>query len=276
LSGVQALVRLVVDQMRADASAGARTASFISGYPGSPLGGLDKELAREQALLKEHEIVHVPGLNEELAATACWGSQVARRFGAPYDGILSAWYGKAPGLDRAGDALRHANWVGTGRLSGALCIVGDDPVAKSSTIPSASESALADFGMPVFFPGSLQEILDLGRHAIACSRASGLWSGLKIVTNVADSTATVEVGLDRVRIPVPRPLLADGSTNQHDPHGHLLPPHTLELERAFWDVRVETARRYIASNDVNYVEGSGDAWLGHRGQAIFRPDADVA
>src|SRR5262249_34905531 len=152
---------------------------------------LDRELARQRALLEEHGIVHVPGLNEELAATAAWGSQLARRFGSGYDGVLGVWYGKAPGLDRAGDALRHANWVGTGRASGGLVLVGDDPGSKSSTLPSASEYALQDFGMPVFYPGSVQEILDLGRHAIACSRASGVWCALKLVTNVADAASTV-------------------------------------------------------------------------------------
>ncbi|HEX2125563.1 MAG TPA: hypothetical protein VHF45_03260, partial [Thermoleophilaceae bacterium] len=188
LTGVQGLVRLPLDQHRADRRRGLHTGTMISGYQGSPLGGLDLEIQRNRKIVEEHHVRHVPGLNEELGATSAWGSQLAADLpGATYDGVLAMWYGKAPGLDRAADSLRHGNFVGVSRTGGALAIVGDDPSCKSSTIPSASESLLASFHMPVFFPGNVQEVLDLGLHAFACSRASGLWSGFKIVTNVADA-----------------------------------------------------------------------------------------
>src|SRR5215207_8679353 len=199
LTGVQGLVRLVLDQNREDARRGLRTGTMISGYQGSPLGGLDKELQRNGALLDEHHVRHVPGLNEELGATSAWGSQLAGRLpGARYDGVLGMWYGKAPGLDRAADSLRHGNFVGVSRTGGALAVVGDDPSSKSSTIPSASESLLASLHMPVFAPGDVQDVLDLGLHALACSRASGLWSGFKVVTSVADASGTAMVAPSRV------------------------------------------------------------------------------
>src|ERR687898_1074159 len=146
LTGLQGLVRLPLDQHRADRRRGLHTGTMISGYQGSPLGGLDKELARNRKLVEEHHVRHVPGLNEELGATSAWGSQLASDLpGALYDGVLAMWYGKAPGLDRAADSLRHGNFVGVSRTGGALAVVGDDPGCKSSTIPSASESLLAGF-----------------------------------------------------------------------------------------------------------------------------------
>ena len=167
----------------------------MSGYQGSPLGGFDQELQRRAELCAEHHVRHVPGLNEELGATSAWGSQLAGQLpGSSYDGVLAMWYGKAPGLDRAADALRHGNFVGVSRTGGALAVVGDDPSCKSSTIPSASESLLASLHMPVFAPGDVQDVLDLGLHAYACSRASGLWCGMKIVTSVADASGTAIVG----------------------------------------------------------------------------------
>jgi len=148
LSGVQALIRVVIDQMRRDRAAGARTAAFISGYPGSPLAGLDLELSRQKQLLQELDVRHLPALNEELAATAVYGSQAAQTFpDATYEGVLGVWYGKGPGLDRAADAIRHAQYVGTSRLGGAVAFVGDDPACKSSSIPSSSEQILADLGI---------------------------------------------------------------------------------------------------------------------------------
>ena len=194
LSGIQALVRVLLDQHRADVAAGLDTATFVSGYQGSPLGGFDKEIMSLGPLAAEHAIAFTPGLNEELAATAVYGSQLAGNLpGARHDGVLGVWYGKNPGLDRAADALRHANFAGTDPSGGALALVGDDPSCKSSTVPSGGEATLAALNMPTFYPGNLQEVLDLGRHAIACSRASGLWSALKIVTNVADAAGTAQV-----------------------------------------------------------------------------------
>ncbi|HEU4598216.1 MAG TPA: indolepyruvate ferredoxin oxidoreductase family protein, partial [Solirubrobacterales bacterium] len=231
MTGVQALVRVLLDQHRADVRDGLRTASLVSGYQGSPLGGFDREVARLGELGGEHEIVLRPAVNEELGATAVWGSQLAATLPGPrFDGVVGVWYGKAPGVDRAADAIRHGNMVGTDPRGGVLALAGDDPACKSSTIPSASESLLAALRVPVLVPGSVQEALDFGRHAISCSRASGLWSALKVVTNVADAAGTVEVGLDRVRPRMPM-LEWEGRPYVHQPSAHLLAPPSLEMER---------------------------------------------
>ncbi|MGH2951721.1 MAG: indolepyruvate ferredoxin oxidoreductase family protein [Solirubrobacterales bacterium] len=262
LTGVQALFRALLDQRRADRRAGLRTAALVSGYQGSPLAALDQELARNHELTSAEDIFHVPGLNEELAATAVWGSQLAGTLPDPrYDGVLGVWYGKAPGLDRAGDAIRHGNWVGTGPTGGMLALVGDDPSSKSSTIPSASEAALADFAMPVLFPGSVQDVLDYGRHGFELSRASGLWAGIKMVTNVADAVGTAEVDPQRI---VPRDALNGAQPGEpHRPHGNLLAPYTLELERSLFEVRIPHAIAYARANGLNPVTvESPSAWLG--------------
>ncbi len=266
MGGVQALVRVLLDQHRADARSGLRTASFVSGYQGSPLAGFDRELAGLGELATEHAIEHRPGVNEELGATAVWGSQLAGTMpGAKYDGVVGVWYGKAPGLDRAADAIRHGNYVGADPRGGVLALCGDDPSAKSSTLPSASEPLLAALQVPVFSPGSVQEALDLGRHAIACSRASGLWSALKVVTDVADATESVEVGIDRVTPVVPE-LDWEGRRFVHRPSADLLAPRTLEMERALSGARLELARRYGRANGINAVieaaAGSPAAGLG--------------
>jgi indolepyruvate ferredoxin oxidoreductase len=251
LSGVQALVRVLLDQHRADRAAGSRTAAMVSGYQGSPLGGFDREVARLGALAVEHDIVHRRGLNEELGATAVWGSQMATTLpGARYDGVLGVWYGKAPGVDRAADAIRHGNFAGTDPRGGVLALCGDDPESKSSTLPSASEGILAALEVPTFSAGSVQELLDLGRHAIACSRASGLWSALKVATAVADATASVAVGPDRVRPVVPT-LDLDGVPYVHRPSAHLLAPDSLIMERTLREVRLPLARLYARVNGLN-------------------------
>jgi indolepyruvate ferredoxin oxidoreductase len=257
LTGVQGLVRLALEQHRADRRRGLHTGTMISGYQGSPLGGLDKELQRNRKLLDDHHVRHVPGLNEELGATSAWGSQLTSQLpGSKYDGVLGMWYGKAPGLDRAADSLRHGNFVGVSRTGGGLAVVGDDPSCKSSTIPSASEPMFASLHMPVFFPGNVQEVVDLGLHAYACSRASGLWSGFKIITSVADAVGTIEVAPDRVS-----PVLPDLGY-EHEPTGHLLAPPSLEMERSLLGVRTDLALAYARENGVNAIEGAKDAWLG--------------
>ncbi len=178
LSGVQALVRLPLDQHRADRARGLNTAGLISGYRGSPLAGLDMLLQRNQRLLQEHQIVFIPGVNEDLGATIVFGSQIANLFPRPkYDGVIGMWYGKAPGVDRSGDAFKHGNFAGAGRYGGVLVVAGDDPLSKSSTLPSQSEVALYDALMPVLAPGSVQDVLDFGRLGFELSRYSGLWVG---------------------------------------------------------------------------------------------------
>jgi len=253
LTGIQALVRVLLDQHRADARAGLRTATLVSGYPGSPLAGFDREAAALGPLAAEHDVVLRPAVNEELGATAAWGSQLAGTLPRPrFDGVVGVWYGKAPGVDRAADAIRHGNAVGTDPRGGVLALCGDDPGAKSSTLPSASEALLAALRVPVLAPGSVQEALDLGRHAIACSRASGLWSALKVVTNVADAAGTVEVGLDRVRPQTPL-LEWNGAPYVHRPNAHLLAPPSLELERTLVEIRLELAKQYARLNELNRV-----------------------
>ncbi len=263
LTGIQALVRLPMDQHRADRRRGLRTATFIAGYRGSPLGGFDMELERNRRLLQEHHIVHSPGLNEELAATAVMGSQQVGFYpGAKYDGVLGMWYGKGPGVDRTGDAFKHANFAGTGRNGGVLALGGDDPSSKSSTLPSASEVAFYDALMPVLYPGDVQDILDLGLHGFMLSRVSGLWVAMKIVTNVADGAGTAEVAPDRVQPVIPT-VEYDGRPFQHQGDWRLLAPYNLEMERAIHGARLEMARRYARENGLNRITvPTRDAWLG--------------
>src|SRR6185436_15479872 len=187
LSGVQALVRLPLDQHRSDRRAGLNTATLISGYRGSPLGGYDSALTAARKILTASQVTFLPGVNEDLGATAVFGAQLANLMPQPrYDGVLGIWYGKGPGVDRSGDAFRHANLTGVGRYGGVLAVAGDDPASKSSTVPSASEVALFDAQMPILFPGDVQGVLDLGLKGFALSRYSGLWVGFKLTTNVAD------------------------------------------------------------------------------------------
>src|SRR5215468_2760355 len=263
LSGIQALVRLPLDQHRADRRRGLSTATFISGYRGSPLGGLDQTLERNAKLLSDHHVVFSSGLNEDLAATAVFGSQMAGLFPNPkYDGVLGMWYGKAPGVDRSGDAFKHANYAGVGKNGGVLALAGDDPISKSSTLPSHSEVALYDALIPTIFPGTVQEILDFGLHGFMLSRASGLWVAMKIVTNVADEAATADVDPDRVRPVIPTVEL-DGRPFQHAINVNLIPPFGLEMERTLHFARLELARRYAWENKLNQIAvPTSGAWLG--------------
>src|SRR6185312_4878353 len=174
------------------------------------------------------------------------------------DGVVGYWYGKAPGLDRATDALRHANLTGTHPRGGAVAFVGDDPAAKSSSVPCASEAALADMAVPVLYPADSQDVLDLGRHAVALSRASGLWTALKMVTAVADGSGTVDLDPDRVRIVAPD-VTIDGREYVHTPSATLLQPHLGPIERDLYRARLEIARRYAAANGLDRIVGHGPA-----------------
>ncbi|SKB06272.1 indolepyruvate ferredoxin oxidoreductase [Aeromicrobium choanae] len=257
MSGLQALVRLPLDVARHDRRQGRRTAGLVSGYEGSPLAGYDLELSRQQKLLDEADVQFKPGLNEELAANIVQGSQLAGN--APdrtNDGIVGYWYGKAPGLDRASDALRHANLGGAHREGGAVAIVGDDSIAKSSTVPSSSEMAIAELGMPVLVPADPAECLELGLHAVTLSRFSGLWTGLKIATNVADGTASTTVSSDFEPV-FPSSRIA-GRDFTHTVSARFLQPTLSELERSLFNERIELARRYVVANGINRTEGAGD------------------
>jgi indolepyruvate ferredoxin oxidoreductase len=191
------------------------------------------------------------------------GSQLATTLqDCRYDGVVGMWFGKAPGLDRAGDAIRHAVFAGTAPLGGVVAVVGDDPAAKSSTLPSSSDATMVDLHMPILFPGDVQEALDLTRHAIALSRASGVWAGLKIVTAVADGTGTVDVHPERVRPVVPT-MEVDGRPFVPHPSGRLLTPYTLDMEREFAEVRSELARQYGVLNHLNRITVRGPHdWIG--------------
>ncbi len=263
LSGVQAIARLPIDQLRIDRRAGRNTAAFVSGYQGSPVGMFREEVDRAIATVPGLPIVNQPGLNEELAATSVMGSQLAHHLhDLLYDGVLGIWYGKAPGIDRASDAIRHAQFSGTSARGGVVAIVGDDPAAKSSTLPSSSDATMVDLHMPLLFPGDPQEAIDLCRHAVALSRSSGLWSGIKLTTPVADGTATVDIDMDRV-VPIIPHLEVDGQPFVASPLVKLITPFTVTKERELYEVRIDLARQYGALNRLNRVTvRSGDDWVG--------------
>ncbi|WP_238006485.1 indolepyruvate ferredoxin oxidoreductase family protein [Dactylosporangium sp. AC04546] len=262
LSGLQALVRLPIEQRRLDLRRGLDTATMVSGYEGSPLAGYDVELARNAKLLDEHRVVVRPAVNEELAANVVQGSQLASASAdRTCDGVVGIWYGKAPGLDRATDALRHANLGGADPRGGALVLVGDDSIAKSSTVPSSSEMAMAEIGMTVLSPSDPHDILTLGLHGIAMSRFSGLWTGMKLATNVVDGGATTRIGATSVE-PVEPSREVDGVPYHHVVSASFLQPALGRLERSAVVERMELARRYARLNGLNRIEGDERARIG--------------
>ncbi|KDB51866.1 pyruvate/ketoisovalerate oxidoreductase [Sphaerotilus natans subsp. natans DSM 6575] len=257
MSGVQALVRLPMLQRQRDRAAGLDTAGFISGYRGSPLGTYDQSLWAAKQHLAEHRIVFQPGVNEELAATAVWGTQQLDLFPQTkkHDGVFGIWYGKGPGVDRCIDVFKHANMAGTARHGGVLAIAGDDHIAKSSTAAHQSDHVFKACGMPVFFPSTVQEILDHGLHAIALSRYAGVWSGMKTIQEVVESSSSVSVDPDRVDIVLPEDFLM--------PPGGLhirWPDAPLEQEARLMDHKWYAALAYIRANRLNHnvVEGPND------------------
>ncbi len=204
LTGMQALVRLPLQQRVRDSAAGLNTGGYISGYRGSPMGRYDMELWAAEAALKAANVVFRPGLNEDLAATAIWGAQYVGTFpGAKVDGVFGLWYGKGPGVDRSTDALRHANMAGTSPMGGVVALAGDDHGAKSSTVANYSDQVFVAVGMPVLYPSNTQEVLDYGLHGIAMSRFSGCWVGLKLVTDVVEGGGSVYVATDSPAITLP-------------------------------------------------------------------------
>lgn len=213
LTGTQALVRLLMEQQRRDRAAGLRTAGYVTGYRGSPLGGFDMALGNARRFLDAHDIRFQPGLNEDLAATALWGTQQVHLFDTPeWDGVFGVWYGKGPGVDRSGDAFRHANLAGTAPKGGVLLLAGDDHTCKSSTTSHHSEYALVDAMIPVLHPATVDEILEYGLHGFALSRFAGCWAGMKVTADLTDRT--VAVGLDpsgpRIVLPADHPVPPGG------------------------------------------------------------------
>jgi indolepyruvate ferredoxin oxidoreductase len=247
LTGTQALVRAVIEQRAYDRRRGLNTGIFVSGYPGSPLGTFDQELGRARKHLDALDVVFQPGLNEELAATAVAGTQLLGELPRRnLDGVVGLWYGKSPGLDRAADAIRHGNVSGTAPLGGAVALIGDDPACKSSTVPSSSDAMCRSLAMPLLVPGTIQEILELGLHAVALSRAAGSWAGLKLVSDVVDSTAVVELGAAFGALPDLPPR--DGFKP-----AVMLAPANLDAENELFTIRLERAREYALAAGLNRV-----------------------
>ncbi len=248
MSGIQALVRLPILQHTRDTLAGLHTAGFISGYRGSPLGGYDQALWQGRAHLEKHHIVFQPGVNEELGATAVWGTQQLPLTPGPhrFDGVFGMWYGKGPGVDRCSDVFKHANMAGTSQYGGVVAVAGDDHVAKSSSVAHQSDHIFKACGLPVFFPSNVQEILDLGLHAFAMSRFSGLWTSLKAIQEVVESSSTVSVDPDRVRIITPDDFVM--------PEGGLhirWPDVPLAQEARLMDYKWYAALAYVRANRLN-------------------------
>jgi indolepyruvate ferredoxin oxidoreductase len=254
LTGVQAIARQLVEQHVRDLRAGRRVATFVSGYQGSPLGGVDKMLNGMPNVRAEHDISFVPGLNEELAATSVWGSQADLPAGtATHDGVVGVWYGKGPGLDRATDALRHANMYGANPRGGMLLLVGDDPASKSSTVPAVSERSLAAMSIPVLFPRNAREVITMGMHGVALSRASGCVVALKIVADVADGAWTVDGAVGDIDITVPE-IIWEGRPFVYLQRPMAAPTDSVIAEADLYGPRWEIIKAYSTINELDVIE----------------------
>ncbi len=259
VSGVQAVVRMLMMQRERDRLAGLDTAGFISGYRGSPLGGLDQQLWKAGPQLRQANVVFQPGLNEELAATACWGTQQTELLGeGKHDGVFAVWYGKGPGVDRSGDVFRHANLAGTSKHGGVLALMGDDHTAESSTNAHATEFLFVDTMIPIFNPAGVQELIDYGLYAFALSRFAGTWAAMKCVKDNIESTASVEASLERVKIVLPEFDMPPGGL--HIRH---------ELDQIGQEARLHEFKRaaaaaFIRVNGINRTiySGGGNATIG--------------
>ena len=257
MSGVQALVKLPMLQRQRDALQGKNTAGFISGYRGSPLGTYDQALWKAKKYLQAQNIVFQPGVNEELAATALWGTQqlgFAPAGSNKFDGVFGIWYGKGPGVDRCADVFKHANMAGTTPWGGVLAVAGDDHVAKSSTAAHQSDHIFKACGTPVFFPASVQDILDLGVHAFVMSRFSGIWSGMKTIQEIVESSATAVIDPERVKIVLPDFEMPAGGVHIR------WPDDALSQEARLFDFKWYAALAYIRANRLNHnvLQGPND------------------
>ena len=243
MTGTQALLRLLLEQARLDTENGINSRGLVSGYPGSPLGGFDLELTRNKDRLKAAGIVFQPAINEELAATAIWGSQHIHLYDQPeIDGVFGLWYGKGPGLDRALDALRHANMGGVAKQGGMVLAVGDDPTGKSSTIAYQSEQTLIAAGIPFFYPRAVNEIIPMGLQAFALSRFAGCCVGIKIVVDTADASAIVDMGAIRPTLNLPQDA-GQVHIGRHDP--------ALLREATLFNLRLPAVRAFQEKNLIN-------------------------
>ncbi len=247
LNGSQAMVRLALMQKARDEGNGLKTAGFVSGYRGSPLGNVDKEFWRAEAHLARAHIRFKPGVNEDLAATAIWGTQQTPLFDdATVDGVFSIWYGKGPGVDRSGDVFRHANMAGTAANGGVLVFAGDDPACKSSTVPSQSEYAFIDAQIPILNPSNVQDIIDFGLIGWAMSRYAGVWVGIKAITETMDSSSSVSVDPDRIRITLPDAFdMPEGGLHIR------WPDQPLEQERRLQQHKIYAALAFAKANGLD-------------------------
>lgn len=263
MTGVQAIARLLVEQHERDRRAGKKVATFVSGYQGSPLAGLDKLLASIPELSAKHDVRLVPGMNEELAATSVWGSQLEMPAGRrSHDGVVGVWYGKGPGLDRASDPFRHAAMYGAHPTGGAVALVGDDPAAKSSSVPAASERSLAALSMPVFFPRNAEEIVAFGLYAVALSRASGCWPAMKLVADVADGLWTFDRDFTGFDIVVPE-LEWQGRPWTYRQRVLAAPPDSILAESDLYGPRWSMVEAFNNANEIDSIEvDSTGPWLG--------------
>ncbi|QNG43463.1 indolepyruvate ferredoxin oxidoreductase family protein [Sphingobium yanoikuyae] len=252
MSGNQALVRLVIEQRLRDRRDGLNTAGFISGYRGSPLGRLDMELWQAGKQLEALDIRFQPGINEDLAATAVWGTQhVALQSGARVDGVFGIWYGKGPGVDRSGDAFKHANAAGVSRLGGALVLAGDDHAAKSSTQAHQSDQALIAAGIPVLYPADVQDVLDFGLAGIAMSRFAGCWVALKLVTDVVEGAGPIATGPARLSFVEPE---LDDDGDRYIRHFEDAPLQ----EKRLYEKRLPAAVAFARANGLNRITSLND------------------
>ncbi len=249
LSGTQALVRLPMMQRQRDAAVGHNTGCFISGYRGSPLGGFDQALWQARRFIEKNHIQFQPAINEELGATAVWGSQQLNLFsGAKYEGVFAMWYGKGPGVDRSGDAFKHGNAAGSSALGGVLLLAGDDHTCKSSTLAHQSEYAFMDACIPVLNPSGIQEILDFGLYGWAMSRYSGCWIALKTIAETMDSSASVELDPERVRIVLPEDFaIPPGGLNIR------WPDQPLEQEYRLHKYKLYAALAFAGANRLDRI-----------------------
>ncbi len=248
LSGAQAVIRMLLMQRERDRQAGLNTAGFVSGYRGSPLGGLDLQLWKARDKLKQSDIVFEPGLNEELAATAVWGSQQAELLGeGRHDGVFGLWYGKGPGVDRSGDVFRHANLAGTSRNGGALALMGDDHTAESSSNAHATEFQFVDTMIPILNPSGVQELIDFGLYGYALSRFAGTWAAVKCVKDNIESTASVDGSLNRLSIIRPDFDMPPGGLSIR----HEL--NQLGQEERLHEWKRAAASAFIGANGINRI-----------------------
>ncbi|MFC3108400.1 indolepyruvate ferredoxin oxidoreductase family protein [Undibacterium arcticum] len=259
LSGIQALVRLPLMQRERDLAAGLNTAGFISGYRGSPLGGLDETLWKAQKHLAAHHVQFVPGVNEDLAATAVWGSQQVDLIGeAKYDGVFGMWYGKGPGVDRCGDVFKHMNHAGTSAKGGVLLIAGDDHGAYSSTLPHQSDHIFSACMIPMLYPCNVQEYIDLGLHAWAMSRFSGCAVGFKALADTVESSASIDADPHRLQIKIPDDfVMPEGGLNARlstDPLGL----QARKQEALMQDYKIYAALAYARANRLNHTTIDSD------------------